>query len=147
MHSIWDSQCQWGVSSAYSCNHRIHRADTPEIFEKGTIEILQIVRRSGLKLNRAKCQFNQRQLTFLGHTISNKGIAQNARKIKAITDMLEPTNQKELQRFLGMITCLGKLLLDLSTKTAPQRTLFGPLTNLKGRHFKTLRKWSLRAQN
>ena len=35
----------------------ITRADTPELLEKRTNEILQAVRRSGLKQNRAKCQF------------------------------------------------------------------------------------------
>ena len=68
-------------------------ADTPELLENRTIEVLQAVRRSGLKLNRAKCQFSQRQLTFFGHMISDKGIAPDARKINAITEMPEPTNQ------------------------------------------------------
>ena len=35
--------------------------------------------------------------------------------------MPAPTNQKELQRFLGIITYLGKFLPNLSTKTAPLR--------------------------
>ena len=61
--------------------------------KKRTIEVLQAVRRPRLKLNRSKCQFNQRQLTFFGHTIFNKGTASDAIKIKAITDMPEPTNQ------------------------------------------------------
>ena len=92
--------------------------DTPELLEKRTIEVLQAVRRSGLKLNRSVCQFNQRELTFLGYTIYNKGIALDARKIKATTDMPEPNHQKELQRFLGMTTYLGKFLLNLSIKTS-----------------------------
>ena len=85
-------------------------ADTPELLEKRTIEVLQVVRRSGLKLNRAKCQFNQRQLTFLGH----KEIAFIFLTSGSITDMSEPTNQKELQRFFGMITYLGKFLPNLN---------------------------------
>lgn len=64
--------------------------DTPEI---RTIEVLQTVGQSGLKLNQpVKCQFNLTELIFLEHTIS-KGIASDARKIKAITDMSEPTNK------------------------------------------------------
>ena len=98
-------------------------ADIPEHLEKRTIEVLQAVRWSELKLNRFKCQFNQRELTFLGHTIFNKGIAPDARKIKTITDMHKPTNQKELQCFFGIITYLGKFLRNLSTKTAPLHLL------------------------
>ena len=58
-------------------------ADTPELLEKRTIEVPQAVRQSGLKLNRAKSQYNQRQLIFLRHTISNKEIAPDARKNKS----------------------------------------------------------------
>ena len=39
--------------------------------------------------------------------------------------MPKPTNQKELKRFLGMITFLVKCLHNLSTKTAPVRLLLG----------------------
>ena len=115
--------------------------DTPKLLEKRIIEVMQAVRRSELKLNRSKCQFNQHELTFLGHTISNKGIAPDARKIEVITDMPQPTNQKELQRFLGMITYLGNFFSNLSTKTAPLRllkTLFGPLKSLKEAHLKEM---------
>ena len=78
-------------------------ADTLSCLKKKTIEILQAARRSGLKLNRSKCQFYQCESTSLGHTISNKGMASGARKIKAIADMPELINEKELQRFLDMI--------------------------------------------
>ena len=37
--------------------------------------------------------------------------------------MPDPTNVKELQRFLGMITYLGKFIPQLSVETAPLRTL------------------------
>ena len=49
--------------------------------------------------------------------------------------MSEPTDQKELQRLLGMITYPGKFLLNLTIKTAPyvfwRRTLFDKPQSLK----------------
>ena len=98
---------------------------TSELLEKRTIEVLQAVRRSGLKLSRTKCQFNQHQLTFLRHMISSKGMAPDARKIKAIADTPEPTNQRERPRFFGINTYLGKFLLNLSTKIVPLCLLLG----------------------
>lgn len=62
-------------------------------------------------------------MTFLGHTISNKGIAPDARKIKTIIDMPEPNNKKESHRFLGMITYLRNFLPNLSAKMPPLRLL------------------------
>lgn len=64
-------------------------ADTPEI---RTIEVLQTVRESGVKLDQSKCQFNLTELIFLGHTIS-KETASDARKIKGIIDMSEATSK------------------------------------------------------
>ena len=87
--------------------------DTLELTEKRTTKVLQAVRRSGLKLDRAKCQLIQRLLIFLRLTIFNTGIAPDARKIKAITHMPEPTR----------ITYRVKFLQNFSTKRASLRLL------------------------
>ncbi|KAF2904826.1 hypothetical protein ILUMI_01349 [Ignelater luminosus] len=44
-------------------------------------------------------------------------------KIKAILEMPSPTNKKELQRFLGMVTYVGKSIQNFSQITAPLREL------------------------
>ena len=94
-----------------------------EQLEKRTRATLQAIRISGLKLRKDKCQFNKNELTFLGHLISANGTSPDPRKIDAILNMPEPNNVKELQRFLGMITYLGKFIPKLSDETAPLRTL------------------------
>ena len=88
-----------------------------------THNCLQAIRESGLKLRKDKCQFMQTEMTFLGHTISAHGIEPDFNKIAAILEMPNPTNVKELQRFLGMITYLGKFIPNLSDETTPLRTL------------------------
>ena len=98
-------------------------ADTLELMKSRTIEVLQAIRKSGMKLNLSKCQFNRNEITFLGHKITDKGVEPDPRKSKAICDMPEPSNKKELQRFLGMITYLGKFIPNLSNETAPLRLL------------------------
>ena len=62
-------------------------------------------------------------MTFLGHTISVQGIEPEFNKIASILEMPNPTNVKELQRFLGMITYLGKFIPNLLDETTPLRTL------------------------
>ena len=99
---------------------------TTELLEKRIIEVLQVVRRSGLKLNRAKSQFNQRQLTFLGHTISNKGIAPDTRKIKSITDMHQLINQRLLRHAYIPGKISPKPLNQNSTLVSSEEALFGP---------------------
>ena len=49
-------------------------ASTKEELIKRTIAFLQSCRKNNLKLNKAKCQFNMREIIFLGHKISEHGI-------------------------------------------------------------------------
>ena len=53
---------------------------------------------------------------MLGHGIIGEGIFPGKRKVKAVTDMSYPTNIKEIKRLLGMVNCLGKFILNLSTR-------------------------------
>ena len=62
-------------------------------------------------------------MIFLGHTISEQGIKPDFNKIAAILEMPNPTYVKGLQRFLGMITYLGKFIPNLSDETTPLPTL------------------------
>lgn len=54
---------------------------------------------------------------------SAKGIEPDKSKIQAIIDMPSPRNVKYLQRFLGMVTCIGRFLNNLSEKTAIFRSV------------------------
>lgn len=96
---------------------------TLEELHKRTHLCLQAIRQSGLKLRKQKCQFDMNSLTFLGHYISAEGIQPDNQKVSAITNFPTPTNVKELQRFLGMVTYLGKFIPNLSKETAPLRIL------------------------
>ena len=94
-----------------------------EEHDKALNQVLDRVRESGLKLNKGKCVIRVTETTFLGHLISANGIKPDPQKIEAILKMPMPCNKTELQRFLGMITYLGKFLPNLSKATAPLRQL------------------------
>ncbi|XP_046856095.1 uncharacterized protein K02A2.6-like [Xenia sp. Carnegie-2017] len=93
-----------------------------EQHDKALKDILDRVRESGLKLNEKKCRFGVSETT-LGHVITAAGIKPDPRKIEAIINMPTPSNKVEIQRFLGMVTYLGKFLPRLSDETAPLRQL------------------------
>ena len=98
-------------------------ADTKETHDARVQQVLTRIRDSGLKLNKDKCTFGARELTFLGHIISAEGVKPDPRKVEAITKMPIPTNKPELQRFMGMVNYLGKFIPRLSDETAPLREL------------------------
>ena len=89
--------------------------------EERLFRVLERVRASGLKLNLSKCVFSQKEITFLGHIISDQGIRPDPSKTSAIRDMPVPKSKVELQRFLGMINYLGKFLPNLAEVTTPLR--------------------------
>ena len=54
------------------------------------LKVLNKIRKSGLKVNRDKCQFNKTKLEFLGHIISDGGIYPSPDKVSAIKNLKVP---------------------------------------------------------
>ena len=78
------------------------------IFSKDLASHLKILKavfwkleEAGLKLKPSKCELSQRQLAYLGHVISAKGVATDEDKIEAIKNWPTPTNVTEVCSFLG----------------------------------------------
>ena len=65
--------------------------------------VFQKLEKVGLKLKPSKCELFQRQLAYLGHVISAKGIATGEGKIEVIKNLPTPTTVMEVQSFLGFM--------------------------------------------
>ena len=61
------------------------------------------MKKCNVKLNKEKCVFGVKELTFLGDVISEDGLKPDPVKVKAIQDFEKPKSKKELQRFLAMV--------------------------------------------
>lgn len=100
----------------------IHAKNRKEL-HKTVSEVIEVLKISGFKLNKNKCIFEAKKLKFLGHIVSAKGLEADPEKVEAIQAMKTPTNKKELQRLLGMITYLNKFIPNMSDLTNPLRDL------------------------
>ena len=85
--------------------------------------VLDTVQHSGLKLNKAKCEFRKEELGFFGHRVGKVDIKPYPEKARAIIELSPPSNVSELRRLLGMINYLGKFLPDLSSILQPLNDL------------------------
>ena len=64
--------------------------------------VFSALQKAQLKLKLSKCHFAQREVKYLGHIVSEKGIAPDPGKIEAVSSYPAPQNPKELKQFLGL---------------------------------------------
>ena len=97
--------------------------DTKDNHDRRLKNVLSRIHFSGLKLNRSRCIFGSNQITYLGQLLTSEGVKADPRKVSAILDMPARENKSDLQRFLGMVTYLGKFEPSVSEVSAPLRVL------------------------
>jgi len=73
-------------------------------------EVFNHLNAAGLVLNLDKCNFAQKEVSFLGHRVSAAGSKPLSEKVAALQTFPQPTCVKELQQFLGMINFYRKFL-------------------------------------
>ena len=74
---------------------------------------------ANLQLKPSKCHLFKRELIYLGHVISEKGISMDPAKIKAILEMPAPTDKKTVRSFLGMAGYYRAFIRNFAKKCAP----------------------------
>jgi transposase InsO family protein len=72
-----------------------------------------------LKLSPRKTHLFQREVLFLGHKLSRKGLRIDENKIKSIRQLATPNNVKGVQQFLGMLNYHRKFINAFAEKAAP----------------------------
>ena len=85
--------------------------------------LLDRARACGLKLNWNKLKLHAESLSYMGHTLSARGLQADTGKIAAIEKMPPPGDVKAVQRLLGMSTFLSRYVPTFSEITAPIRAL------------------------
>jgi hypothetical protein len=88
---------------------------------------LECTRQHGLKINPNKCAFGVSAGEFLRFLVHEGGIEVGKKSMKAIDEVVPPTNLKELQSLLGKINFVRRFISNLSQKVLP----FSPLLRLK----------------
>ena len=82
-------------------------------------EVLQRLIKAGLKLKPSKCKLFQRRVLYLGHIVSEDGIAADPEKVEAVQSWKNPKNVKDIRSFLGMCSYYRRFIKGFSTIAKP----------------------------
>lgn len=99
----------------YSKNEEEHIYDLTQVF--------QCLPKAGLTLNLRKCNFMQRNITYLGHVISAEGVKTDPNNVSAINNFPTSQSLNDVQRFLGLAGWYHCFIPNFSTTAAPLHAL------------------------
>ena len=91
---------------------------TREEHDSNLQAVLERATQDTLKLNPDKLTVGASEIEYFGHRITSEGLKPDESKVKAILDMGPPTDKKELQTLLGMITYQSSHLIR---RTSPSQ--------------------------
>jgi hypothetical protein len=76
--------------------------------------VLQVLRENQLYSKLSKCSFSQNIIHYLGHIISEEGIAVDPEKIEAIKGWTTPNNVTEVRSFMGLAGYYKRFIVGFS---------------------------------
>ena len=85
--------------------------------------VLERLREAGLKVKPAKCVFFKKEVSFLGHVVSNKGISTDPSKAGKIAHWPTPSTLSQLQQFLGLASYYRRFIRNFATISRPLHRL------------------------
>jgi hypothetical protein len=82
-------------------------------------QVLSLLAQDRWQVKYSKCSFGQRQIGYLGHVISEQGVATDPSKVSAIEQWLVPQNVKQLMSFLGLAEYYRKFVYHFGIIAKP----------------------------
>ena len=92
---------------------------TPEEHLLRLVQVLERLKDTNLKLKPSKCRLFQKEVSFLGHIVSGRGIATDPEKVRLVKEWPVPTNLKQVRGFLGLTGYYRKFVKDYAKIAAP----------------------------
>lgn len=90
---------------------------------KNLQEVFDRFQAANLKLNPKKCALFQKEVEFLGHVVSEKGIETSDSKIQSIREWPRPRDKHEVRSFLGICTYYRRFVEGFADIAAPLHKL------------------------
>ena len=81
--------------------------------------VLTRLKQASCKLKKSKCAFFKKELHYHGHFLTTDGIKPQTEKLKALSEMKPPTNQKGVREFLSMLGYYRKFISRFAGAVRP----------------------------
>lgn len=91
--------------------------------DKNLNEVFERLRQVNLKIHPGKCTFLRKEVLYLGHVISDKGIHPDPAKAAAMSNYPTPTNADEVRRFVAFANYYRKFIPNFATIAIPLNKL------------------------
>ena len=86
-------------------------------------EVLTRLTDAGLKVKPSKCTLARKKVAFLGHVVSEEGVATDPAKVEAVRTWPVPETLTEVRSFLGLAGYYRAFVPDFATLAKPLSTL------------------------
>ena len=83
--------------------------------------VFERIRAAGLKLKPQKCHIAKREVTFLGHLVTENGIRPDPKNVEKVLTWPEPESAEEMASFLGLCGYYGKFIANYTGVCKPLR--------------------------
>jgi hypothetical protein len=82
-------------------------------------KVFDRIKSAGLTIKKAKCDFANAIVTYLGHVVGNNTIAPTKAKVKSILEFPKPQDKKQLRQFLGVVGYYRRYIPHMAHISAP----------------------------
>ncbi|XP_036001790.1 uncharacterized protein LOC118565513 [Fundulus heteroclitus] len=127
---------QWETCLVYLDDIIVLGRDVPEMLER-LGQVFHRLHQANLKLKPAKCFLFRRQVAYLGHIVSEDGVATDPSKVQKVQEWHTPSSIQEVRRFIGLASYYRRFVKDFAS-------IAEPLHNLTKKHARF--QWSEECQ-
>lgn len=113
---------QWETCLVYLDDIIVLAKDVPEMLQRLS-QVFQRLKQANLKLQPAKCCLFRRQVAYLGHIVSEQGVATDPNKVSKVKAWPTPTSVQEVRRFIGLASYYRRFVKDFASIAEPLHNL------------------------
>ena len=113
----------WRANVIVYIDDLLIHSDTHEQHLQILEQVLERLQQNHLKINLEKCIFGNKEVSYLGFTLTPEGIKPGKNKVKAIQTAKAPADVKTIRSFIGLCNFFRTHIKDFAVIATPLFTL------------------------